>query len=539
LAHPASAAYRARKYMRRHRVGVAVAAALLVVLIAFGAAQRLQLRRTTRERDRADRITTFMTGMFKVSDPSATRGNSITAREILDKASKEIDTGLAGDPETQAQMMHVMGEVYDNLGLYPQAQSLLTQAVGIRRLVLGPQNPDTLTSMSKLSWNLMEQGRYAEAEKLDRKSLDIRRRVLGREHPETLVSMNNLAAILQQEGRYAEAEKLDRETLDIRRRVLGLEHPDTLRSMSNLAYALSGEGRYVEAEKLDRETLDIRRRVLGPEHPTTLTSMGNLASELRYGGRPAEAEKVDRETLDIRRRVLGPEHPDTLQSMSNLADVLNVEGRDVEAEKLQRETLEIQRRVLGPEHPDTAISTYNLACMSAHRGNRDQALSLLREAVDHGLPPGGRSRHRGGSRSQIAPWRPAFRRTRGPRQRARRCSAETEVALHRKAIMQFATTSKNMITKGGWPLSCPCASMFVCGSGSDYAGTGARVPATTRSHRTQNCAPFTSSRSAPRCRDLGRERPLAHVLASPPNRHKAFGNQAFRPTRLYGATEPS
>ena len=388
LAHPASAAYRARKYMRRHRVGVAVAAALLVVLIAFGVAQRLQLRRTTRERDRADRITTFMTGMFKVSDPSATRGNSITAREILDKASKEIDTGLARDPETQAQMMHVMGEVYDNLGLYPQAQSLLTQAVGIRRRVLGPQNPDTLTSTSKLSWNLMEQGRYAEAEKLDRETLDIRRRVLGLEHPDTLVSMNNLAAILQQDGRSAEAEKLDRETLDIRRRVLGLEHPDTLRSMSNLASALSGEGRYAEAEKLDRETLDIRRRVLGPEHPDTLTTMGNLATEIRYGGGPAEAEKLDREMLDIRRRVLGPEHPDTLMSMSNLSDVLNVEGRYAEAEKLQRETLEIQRRVLGPEHPDTATSTYNLSCMSAHKGNRDQALSLLREAVDHGLPPG-------------------------------------------------------------------------------------------------------------------------------------------------------
>ena len=52
------------------------------MLISFGVAQTLQLRRTTRERDRADRIAAFMTGMFKVSDPSAARGNSITAREI-------------------------------------------------------------------------------------------------------------------------------------------------------------------------------------------------------------------------------------------------------------------------------------------------------------------------------------------------------------------------------------------------------------------------------------------------------------------------
>src|SRR5579863_4364276 len=102
LARPASAAYRARKYIRRHRISVTIVAAAVVLLVSFAATQTVELRRTRRERDRADRVTEFMTGMFKVSDPSAARGNSITAREILDKASKEIDTGLNKDPELQA-----------------------------------------------------------------------------------------------------------------------------------------------------------------------------------------------------------------------------------------------------------------------------------------------------------------------------------------------------------------------------------------------------------------------------------------------------
>jgi pentatricopeptide repeat protein len=74
--------------------------------------------------------------------------------------------------------------------------------------------------------------------------------------------------------------------------------------------------------------------------------------------------------------------------MGNLADVLANEGRYAEAEKLQRKTLDILRRVLGPEHPETASCTYNVACVLARAGNRDEALSLLREAVDHGLRPG-------------------------------------------------------------------------------------------------------------------------------------------------------
>jgi serine/threonine protein kinase len=435
-AHAASAGYRAGKYIRRHRIGVAVAAGLLVLLVSFGVAQTLQLRRTVRERDRANRerdrasrVTEFMTGMFKVSDPSVARGNSITAREILDKASKQIDTGLSKDPELQAQMMHTMAGVYDSLGLYSQAQPLFAKAIAIRRRVLGPQNPDTLTSMSSLGRTLMRVGRYDEAEKLDRETMDARRHVLGPEHPSTLMSMTNLATILELEGRYAESEKLHRETLELERRVMGPEHQGTVTAMTNLALCLYHEGRYAEAEKLQREALDIERRVLGPEHPDTLHAMHNLAAILFDEGRYTEVEKLFRETLDIRRRVMGPEHPDTLLSMNNLAGILDEEARYSDAEKLVRETLDIYRRALGPEHPDTlrsmnnlalamshegryaeaeklaheavdiqrrvrgpddpntAISTYYLGCVLARSGKRDASLSLLREAVDHGLRP--------------------------------------------------------------------------------------------------------------------------------------------------------
>ncbi len=428
LAGPATAAYRLRKYAIRHRLALSVATGLLIMLVGFVVAQAVALRRITRERDRATRITNFMTGIFKVSKPSEARGNTITAREILDKASVDINTGLTKDPELQAQMMSVMGDVYDNLGLYSQAQVLQQKTIEIRRRSLGPESPETLKSISALAVTLNGQGHYADAEALQRQTLDVQKRVLGPEHPDTLESMNNLARALYREGRYAEADKLDRETLDIRRRVLGPGHPDTLGSMDNLAVVLNREARYAEAESLARETLDIRRRVLGPEHPDTLTSMDALALDLRHDRGNIDAEKLYRETLDIRRRVLGPEHPDTLTSMGNLANVLSGEYRYAEAEKLKRETLDIRRRVLGPEHPDTlasmvnlsetltkmreypeaetllkqaleiqrrvlgpdspgiALSTYNLACIAALRGRQDEALFLLREAVDHGAP---------------------------------------------------------------------------------------------------------------------------------------------------------
>jgi eukaryotic-like serine/threonine-protein kinase len=393
VAGPATTAYRIRKYAARHRIGLSAAAGVLLLVIGFVATQavelhriRLERDRATRERDRATRVTDFMTSMFKVSDPSEARGNSVTAREVLDQASKDIDTGLKKDPELQAQMMYVMGDVYDNLGLYRRAQSLQQRTMEIRQRVLGPESPETLRSMFAVARTLDQQGSYTEAEALQRQTLDLQRHVLGPENPDISASMNNLANVLVDEGRYAEAEKLYRETLDIRRRVLGPEHPDTLVAVNNLASVLDNEGRYAEAETLYRETLDTLRRVLGPEHPDTLGLMHNLTNVLVDEGRYAEAEKLNRETLDIRRRVLGPEHPDTLGSMVDLSVILIEMGEYAEAENLLKQARDIQRRVLGPDHPNTAITTYNLGSLAAHRGRRDEALSLLREAVDHELP---------------------------------------------------------------------------------------------------------------------------------------------------------
>jgi len=104
---------------------------------------RRQRDAAIRERDRARRITDFITGMFNISDPTWTANRNVSAREILDKASKDIDTGLAKDPELQAQMMRVMGEVYMNLGLYDRSQSLLERAIQVSSAARGPNNPIT------------------------------------------------------------------------------------------------------------------------------------------------------------------------------------------------------------------------------------------------------------------------------------------------------------------------------------------------------------------------------------------------------------
>ena len=87
--------------MRRHRFGVAVAAAAIALLLGFAVAMTILAGRIADERDRAnqqaettDRIAQFLKELFMVSDPSQARGETVTAREILDQGARKLDDTL-------------------------------------------------------------------------------------------------------------------------------------------------------------------------------------------------------------------------------------------------------------------------------------------------------------------------------------------------------------------------------------------------------------------------------------------------------------
>jgi eukaryotic-like serine/threonine-protein kinase len=425
IARPASVVYRTKKYVQRHKFGVAAATAAALLLIAFGVMQAIQLRRITRERDRADRITKFMTGMFKVSNPSEARGNAVTAREILEKSSKDIDVGLRKDPELQAQLMETMAQTYAGLGLYGRAQDLVEHARAIQSSMFGERSRETLASESYLAQLLRAQGHLPEAEKLLQNTVEAQRQVLGPNDPDTLASMDRLGYVYANEARHTDAESLFRQTLNAERKVLGPDDPQTLSTLNELAEILTPQGRYTEADQIYGELIAAQKRTLGPDHPATLLSMSHAAENLGEEGRLPEAEKLYSDVIAVQRRVLGPEHPQTLRAMTMLAFTMAKEGRYSEADKLQSQVIEIKTRVLGPTHNSTlqsmemealgfsreghyadsekvlrnvietagktnqpatvAEAWYNFACTEAARGRLDEAFADLNHAIENGL----------------------------------------------------------------------------------------------------------------------------------------------------------
>ena len=439
VAAPPGAAYRARKFAKRHKAGVvgaaAVAAALVVGAVAFAWQAKVArgqrdravaaVARARRTADDLRKVSDFQAAMLAQVDPASAgralakevsegfekalaeagvpegaraarreafgrewgRINATDAarnlidRTILKPAVGAIDARFADQPAVDAQLRQVLADLYRTLGLYEAARPLQARALETRRRVLGEKSEETLRSLGASGDLLRAEGKLAEAEPILREAMERSGRALGAEHPFALVSLNNLGYVLHLQGRNAEAEPILREALGTMRRVLGEDDRETLATQGNLALALQALGRLEDAEAVYRDSLERHRRALGEEAPETAVAVSNLANLLLARGRFAEAEPVLREALAMSRRALGEEHPDTVTAINNLGYSLQFQGKLDEAEPFEREAVEKYRRSVGPDHPSTLAAMNNLALLLQDQRKYAEAEALLRAAL--------------------------------------------------------------------------------------------------------------------------------------------------------------
>ncbi|MFQ5572464.1 MAG: serine/threonine protein kinase, partial [Rhodothermales bacterium] len=79
LAQKDTLAYRASKFVRRHTVGVVFATALGLLTLGSAVVMALQQAETMREAAKAEEVKSFVMSLFEMSDPDASKGETITA----------------------------------------------------------------------------------------------------------------------------------------------------------------------------------------------------------------------------------------------------------------------------------------------------------------------------------------------------------------------------------------------------------------------------------------------------------------------------
>jgi eukaryotic-like serine/threonine-protein kinase len=406
VARPPSTAYRVRKLIRRNRVAVSTAAAVVVALLFGIAAATWQALRATRaehaailaaESEKAAKddalareaetkaVLDFVENrIFAAARPegqSGGLGRNVTMGKAIQSALQYVKEGFTSQPLIEARLRMTLGKSFYFLGDSKTAAEQEEAARAIYTRLRGPDDPDTLLAMHNLASSYDLLGRVDEALKLREETLALRRAKLGSDDPDTLAAMNNLGLSYGAAGRYADALKLREETLSGFKKLRGPDHPDTLMGMNNLANAYFALSRNAEALKLREETVALYKKTLGPDHPDTLRSMGNLATSLETAHRHAEALKLREETLELRKAKLGADHPSTLISMSALGDSYAGLGRHADALRIREETLALRKGKLGPDHPDTLMSMSNLADTYSSLGRHADALKLQEETL--------------------------------------------------------------------------------------------------------------------------------------------------------------
>jgi tetratricopeptide (TPR) repeat protein len=387
--------YRTSRFVRRHALGVGTAAVVLLLVAASGIAVVRERNRAVASEARAVReaanarteaakaseVARFLTDLFRESDPDRARGASVTARELLERGAQRISSELGSQDEVRASLMDTIGTVYRLVGQVDKAEALTTEALAVRRRVLGSEHPDVAQSLDNLGQLARERTTYDVAERYHREALAQRRKLLDPKHPDLAQSLGNLSLALRERGQLDEAETLAREALAIRLAALGPDHPDVWTTSNLLADITFSRGRPQEAERLHRDVLAARRRILPADHPAIAVSINNVALVLGQSGRYDEAEPLFREALALRRRTLDADHPELTSSINNLASLLHDLGRWDEAEPLYREALALDRRRSGNRHMDVAVDLNNLASLVEDRGRPSEAEPLYEESL--------------------------------------------------------------------------------------------------------------------------------------------------------------
>ncbi|MGI9235811.1 MAG: tetratricopeptide repeat protein [Woeseiaceae bacterium] len=386
-----NASFAKAKRFQRLKVGVVAALGMLSIVAASSAYLATQQRdlanqaraRAEVEAETAKQTTDFMVDLFNVSDPSEARGNSITAREIMDKGADRIGQELTTQPAIQATLMETMGSVYTSLGLYGQAASLLQSALEKRVELYGERHLEVARTYHRLGEVLTLQAEYEKAGETLGKALAVRRDMLGEESAAVAESLTGLSEVLTQEGEFEAAEPLLRQALQIRNVIFGVESLEVAQSTERLGLNLFDQGNLDDAEPNLRQAIAIRRKLAGEEpHPDLANGLNDLGYLLYDKGELEETEALWREALAMNRKILEPTHPDIAYNLFNLAGVAHDKGEFDAAESLYREVLGIRRQALGEQHPDIAFTLNNYAFVLYDKGDRRAAINMERDSVD-------------------------------------------------------------------------------------------------------------------------------------------------------------
>jgi eukaryotic-like serine/threonine-protein kinase len=425
-ARPDKLGYRLGKFVRRNRGPVAVATVTLLTIATLVVFYTVRLTRARNEAvaeaARTQRIQRFMLNLFQNGDESTAPSESLRVVAVIDRGLQEAKS-LSGEPAIQAELSQTLGTLYQQLGNFTRADSLLSAALDARKALHGPDHPDVARSLVALGLLRNQQSRYDEAEQLVRDALAIDRRHLTPDHPAVANAMAALGTVLQERGQYAAAiqvldtalalsaardstspeyaavlgdlakthffaghydlaDSLHQRVLAMSRRLYGERHPHVASDLADLGQIQQMRGAYAAGEQYFRQALEIAQGWYGADNPQTASYLTMVGRALLYQDKYDDARVALEASLKIQERAYGPDHPNVANALNELGSVAWKEHRLDQAEAYRLRVLKIYRAAYGEKHQFVGVALANLAGVYQERKEYRRAEQLYREALE-------------------------------------------------------------------------------------------------------------------------------------------------------------
>ena len=389
LARAPTRAYRATRFVRRHRAlsiaaGIVFASLLAATIVSGLAAQRARaaLAEAQARASELAAVNGFVETMLTEADPDSGGSADMPMRDVLQRAEQTLDDNR-GSPRIQGQVALLLARAWSGLGESAKARGLLDRAQGWIETGFGANSNE---AMQVRFTRIEDAARASEPEQMLQQADALQARLsridAGWAHALAFRTRILRAQALEESGDVDAAIKLDRALLaDARLPTLpdAPELTDTLRH--NLAYTLNNSGDFAESERLLRATLASESKRIGPDHPQTLYTKKALGQSLHRQGRLDEAVVLYAEVYRKRSQRYGADHPLTLGSGAQLAAAYNTLNRPAEAEPLLRRALEAREARGEGGSIEAIVDRVMLGTTMDKLGRFDDAIAISDEAI--------------------------------------------------------------------------------------------------------------------------------------------------------------
>jgi serine/threonine-protein kinase len=381
-ARPDGWAYRAGKFVRRNRTGVAVVTAAAIGLVATTGTAVVQARRAALEADRAQEVSGFLLDLLALPypfDSGATRQRSL--RSLLDSGAARAHMLTQATRAVRADVHSALARGYVGIGDYRTAAVLAQRSLEFYLAELGADAPAIADARVELGEALRLAGDADAAYAQYDSALPIVRRKSGERGTVTALVLQARSRAARARGDLAGAERGAAEAIDILEDSAGIATMQLANAYQTLGHVRRERGRLAAAESSYRAALEVRER-RGNNPVVVAISYSDLAGLALDRGELAAAESLYARAIAMKRAPLGDEHPEALDDVVGLAAVTLRRGRVAEAERALRAAL-ARYQTTGSVPAWRLVPTLRgIGAAELARGDAAGAAATLRMALD-------------------------------------------------------------------------------------------------------------------------------------------------------------